>query len=277
MPALTSNKRQPLFPFWVLLIVIGAIWFGLLLWIWPTTIVRGWSIRVPLATLATITITVYVVGESIRCRFRISIKVMLASVALVGACCGLFARRLVRAREQRQSVIEIVRAGGSVSYDFDDGWGTRFKTKDGWLLPKWTREVLGDDFFGNVSEVGLGNAMFDDDRLKNIDPRVLRVSHTLELARSPITDRGLAHLATLDQLRRLSLAGTRITDSGLQHLSRMRGLEVLDLDGTTISDAGLVHLTNNTQLQVVTAKGTKVTAAGADALEEALPACQVVR
>jgi hypothetical protein len=277
MPSRTSNKGQPLFPFWVLLIANGTIWFGLLLWIWPTTIASGWSIRVVLASLAMTTTAVYVVGESIRCRFRISIKVLLASVALVALFCGLFVRRYINALEKRQCVREIVRAGGFVYYDFDDGWGTRFMTKEGWLLPKWTRNVLGDEFFGNVSEIWLGNGIVDDGRLKNIDPRSLRVSHTLELARSPVTDSGLAHIAALDQLRCLSLAATRITDSGLQHLSDMHNLEVLDLDGTTISDAGLIHLTDHTRLRVVTARNTKVTAAGADALEEALAACDVIR
>ena len=277
MPPHKSNERKRLFPFWVLLIAVGVAWFGLLLWIWPATILRGWSPRFVIVALATTTLGIYVVGESIRCRFRISIKVLLAIVTLAGVCCGLFADRLVKARKQRHCVNEIIQAGGFVEYDFDDGWGTRFKTEGGWLLPKWTRNLLGDDVFGDVSEVWLGNGIVDDDRLKNIDPRSLRVAHTLELARSPITDRGLAHIAALDQLRRLSLAATRITDNGLQHLRGMRNLEVLDLDGTTISDAGLIHLTNHTRLRVVTAKDTKVTAAGADALKEALPACDVIR
>jgi hypothetical protein len=164
-----------------------------------------------------------------------------------------------------------------VEYDFDEGWGTRFKTKDGWLLPKWTRNLLGDDVFGDVSEVWLGNGIVDDVRLKDIDPRSLRVSETLELARSPISDRGLAHLANLDQLRWLGLAGTEITDDGLQALSEMHNLEVLDLDGTTISDAGLCRLTNHARLRVVTVRGTRVTKDGVAALEKALPQCDIVR
>ncbi|HUG66914.1 MAG TPA: hypothetical protein VMM76_04120 [Pirellulaceae bacterium] len=249
----------------------------MLLWIWPTTIVRGWSLRVVVATLATTGLGVYVVGEPIRCRFRISIKVLLAMVTLAGLCCGLFANRMTIAREQRRCVNEIVQAGGFVEYDFDEGWGTCFKTKDGWLLPKWTLRVFGDEIFGDVAEVWLGNGIVDDDRLRNIGPRSLRVSPELRLDRSPITDKGLAHLAPLDQLRCLSLGATKITDEGLQELRDMHNLEVLGLDGTAISDAGLAHLTTHARLRVVTVRGTNVTDGGVANLQKALPLCYIVR
>ncbi len=64
----------------------------------------------------------------------------------------------------------------------------------------------------------------------------------LNLSHTAVTDRGLAALADLTELRRLHLAGTGITDAGLQHLRGLDRLEYLNLYGTRVSDAGLIHI-----------------------------------
>jgi len=67
----------------------------------------------------------------------------------------------------------------------------------------------------------------------------------LDLADTELTDEGMAHVAKLTKLARLSLFYCNITNSGLRHLSRLSNLEVLNLDSRDISDDGLKHLPKN--------------------------------
>jgi len=85
--------------------------FALLLWLWPMTVVRGWPIRVLIASVAVIGLATYVLDALLHSRGRVSLKVLLAMVTLVAIGCGLFANRAVMARKQRQRVEEVVSLG----------------------------------------------------------------------------------------------------------------------------------------------------------------------
>jgi hypothetical protein len=65
-------------------------------------------------------------------------------------------------------------------------------------------------------------------------------------APSRLTDRGLLHISTLSQLRKLSLSGTcsrcRL-DAGFQHLSNLKSLTALNLSYASITDKQLADLT----------------------------------
>ena len=246
-----ASERRPLFSFWVLAVVATFVASGLLSWIWPATTVRGWSLRLVMATYITTGLAVYVIGEPIRCRIRISIKVLLAIVALVAVCCAMFANRLVNAGEQRRCVRQINARGGFVRYEFDQGWGSGFKTKEGWLFPKWMLKVLGNDVFGEVTAVYFRSPGIVDDEV-------------------------LTQLATLDQVTDLDLHVTKVSDDGLRILGSLSNLEVLLLDETMVSDAGLVHLKQHRRLRCVTVRYTAVTDEGVAELRKALPMCQVV-
>lgn len=66
-----------------------------------------------------------------------------------------------------------------------------------------------------------------------------------------IGDAGLAHLAGLTNLKRLTLGGPDMTDQGLTNLSNLKLLETLRLTGQ-FTDAGLRHLESLEQLQGLT-------------------------
>ncbi len=66
-----------------------------------------------------------------------------------------------------------------------------------------------------------------------------------------LTDAGLAHLATLPNLRHLGLGGTAITGAGLGVLAGLTQLETLNLGGTRVTDAGLGVLARLTRLRAV--------------------------
>lgn len=64
----------------------------------------------------------------------------------------------------------------------------------------------------------------------------------LNLARSAVTNDGLAKLEPLQNLMRLHLENTSISDAGLGHLAGLTRLEYLNLYGTKVTDEGLKHL-----------------------------------
>ena len=66
---------------------------------------------------------------------------------------------------------------------------------------------------------------------------ILDLSHTPRL-----TDAGLVHLKTLENLQELSLSGTEVSDAGLAHLSGLSSLKQLDLSKTRVVGEGLSHL-----------------------------------
>ena len=74
------------------------------------------------------------------------------------------------------------------------------------------------------------------------------------------SDEGLALLAGLPDLRRLTLFDTRTTDDGLAYLVRLRGLEVIYLVDTEETDARL-----------------RITEAGLDRLRRASPKLKIVQ
>jgi Leucine rich repeat/Leucine Rich repeat len=149
---------------------------------------------------------------------------------------------------------------------------------------------------------------------QDIDPYLLLLPRlwnleTLSLNDCELTEKGLAPLARLDQLRELSLSrlnhirygggslglsdaclvpvkgltnlqkltlsGNRITDSGLAMLAGLSNLEMLDLDATDVTDAGLIHLQALKQLKVLGLAGTKVTPQGVKALQAAMPGLEI--
>lgn len=97
----------------------------------------------------------------------------------------------------------------------------------------------------------------------------------LDLKGTRITDAGLAEIGRLTGLKGLYLTRTGITDAGLAHLRDLGQLETLILWDTGIGDAGLDHLKPLKRLEEVILWGTQVTRQGAEALQAALPECDV--
>ena len=83
-----------------------------------------------------------------------------------------------------------------------------------------------------------------------------------------ITNEGLKHLASLENLRELFLREANINDEGLKHLAPLKNLTALDLSQTNIEDAGLAHLRTLTELITLNLWGaTKISGDGLIHLE----------
>lgn len=115
---------------------------------------------------------------------------------------------------------------------------------------------------------------FNDDKLAELKPIASQIKW-MDLARSQVTDKGLAHVAGMTNLTRLHLENTTVTDAGLDSIKGLANLEYLNLYGTQVSDAGLEKLSGLKNLKKVFVWQTKVTDAGATKLAAAIPGIDI--
>jgi Leucine-rich repeat (LRR) protein len=113
---------------------------------------------------------------------------------------------------------------------------------------------------GELSDRGLGSL-----------GRLKRLRH-LGIVGSPggnVTDKGLAWLSKLTDLRELELGGLPITDDGLKRIATLGSLEALDLGITGITSAGLANLSPlKGHLERLILRNTEITDDGLASLSE---------
>jgi Leucine-rich repeat (LRR) protein len=124
----------------------------------------------------------------------------------------------------------------------------------------------------SLKTLTLYNVQISDRGIKHV--AALQELELLSLTLTPVSTTGLAQLSALTNLRTLMLGGTRLTDQDLVHLKGMTNLESLFL-GTPLTDAGLVHLTALQNLRHLYVRETKVTKAGLQRLKRSLPELKV--
>jgi mono/diheme cytochrome c family protein len=115
---------------------------------------------------------------------------------------------------------------------------------------------------------------FNDEKLAMLVPVADQIV-SLNLAKTQITDNGLAQLATMKQLKELHLENTAITDAGLTKLAAMTELEYLNLYGSKVTDAGLKSLSGLTKLKSLYLWQTAVSKAGVADLRKTLTSAQI--
>lgn len=115
---------------------------------------------------------------------------------------------------------------------------------------------------------------FSDEKLGALKPVAAQIKW-VDLARTKVTDKGLAHLAGMSNLTRLHLENTGITDAGLDALKGLANLEYLNLYGTQVTDAGLAKLAGLKNLKKLFIWQTKATDAGAAKLAAAVPGIDI--
>jgi internalin A len=186
---------------------------------------------------------------------RLSVRALMVLVLAIGGGLGVM---IQQARVQREAVAAIVRAGGTVGYDWQWADGEYFTETPPW--PKWLVDTVGVDLLSNVVIVDGYNG---DGRLTDVEmASVGRLPHLEEviLVDCRVTDAGLAHLTGLSRLKSLDL---RIAPRGkgvsLVPLEGLARLEKLDLRGLSLADANLVHLAGLTRLKEINLSQTPIT------------------
>ena len=192
---------------------------------------------------------------------RYSLRGMIVLILLVGGVLGWIVHS---ARVQRVAIATIRRAGGSVWYDWQLKNG-RVNRNGKLVWPKWLVDQLGVDYFGHVVSVLLGE-QGSDRELAHVG-RLSQLKY-LSLNRSRVTDAGLRSLEGLTHLEELSLRETAVTDPGLVHLRRLAQLKQLDLSLTEITSTGLVHLVGLNQLTDLSLRATQIDDHGMTHLEK---------
>jgi len=92
---------------------------------------------------------------------------------------------------------------------------------------------------GLILRTASAPARCDDQVLAQLTPFADLIVEA-ELARTKVTDTGLAAIATWKNLRRLDLSRTTVTSTGLAHLAPLTKLEALNLSQTKVDSSGLV-------------------------------------
>ena len=111
---------------------------------------------------------------------------------------------------------------------------------------------------------------FADSGLDALAPIADKIA-SLDLARTKVTDAGLAKLGAMKNLQELHLENTGISDAGLDHLKGLASLEYLNLYNTKVTDAGLAKLAGLGKLKALYLWQSGVTKAGVAALKAKLP------
>lgn len=211
--------------------------------------------------------------------FQFSLRGLLAAITIFGVWLGW---KLNAAHRQREAVLAILKAGGTVSYDYqmerspiypDDfsvHWDTRSPT------PQWLQRLVGDDFFHDVIEAKLeGHAIpqSDFEKLAYL-PRLwhLSLNETKIVPDQPgsvrqIQDSDLVVLAQLSQMRLLELRKTGVNGSGLSSLTNMKHLNILDLAHTQLDDDGMKQIGKLTGVQKFDVGFTQITDVGLKCLQ----------
>jgi uncharacterized protein (TIGR02996 family) len=126
------------------------------------------------------------------------------------------------------------------------------------LTDEQRRAVAG---LTSVVELSLYERGIDDEQLTHLPG--MKQLRGLEISGGQITDAGLAHVAPLVGLKRLSLIGClQVSDAGLAHLAGLRGLEQLEMGSSEITDAGIAHLAGLRKLRSLTVWDSAMTGAG---------------
>jgi len=197
---------------------------------------------------------------------RYGLRTLLIVVAAVGVWLGV---RVNAARRQQAAVATIQRLGGTVYYAHqirEDSLGRLVAEPDKPLpLPKWLRPVAERIFPPAVASVSLRETQATDRDLEILKffPHLRR----LDLAKTAVTDDGLAIVGRLRELESLSVVGLEIDDRGIEHLKSLR-LTHLSLWKTRVTDAGVRHLRHMTMLRMLTLDETQITDAAMEDVGE---------
>jgi hypothetical protein len=108
---------------------------------------------------------------------------------------------------------------------------------------EWLRPWLGNEYmkmFARVEKVILEKDEITDRDLANL--RALPDLKELHLHGKKITNAGLSHVEGLSDLNELFVGGEQLTEEGLKHFGKLQNLKQLHL-GIQITDDGLLHLT----------------------------------
>jgi hypothetical protein len=181
---------------------------------------------------------------------RFSLRMLLMLVTVCGVWLGV---KVNQARRQKEAVVVLRELGTIVYYEHQrtDTNPRVFSVNKDLDLPRWLRDLTGDDFFQSV---------------------------VLLQFQRPVTDDDLVHLEVLPHIEQLSFsngstrrnswidAGAKITDAGMAHLPRPGRLNDFCCNNMSIGDGFIKSLSNSARLEKLVLGDTDLTERGLGAL-----------
>lgn len=187
-------------------------------------------------------------------RFKLGLRALMLLILAFGLW---MSGQVNAARRQHRAVAAIKEYGGFVHYDHEFVGGNVIPGREP-RGPRWLRERIGDDFFRTVTYVNLcfeggGKGQLLTERK---DPTILpaigelpEITYLL-LQEGQATDASLTSIRGLGKLKELNIVrAEQLTDAGMAHLAGLKSLEKLSLDGAKITDAGLTNLNDLRRLK----------------------------
>ena len=184
--------------------------------------------------------------------YQFSLRFLLLATVLIAFLTNAAVRQIMHANQVRRAAAALSKLDAVVRYDYeieDDPstfGGFHIRVDRTPPAPQWIRDLIGDEYFVEISDVILTT---ETDGLKVVDD--------------------------IPNVRFLSVERSDITDKDLVKLKPLSKLTAIWLDNTAISDEGLKHLESLKQLRRVMAPNTKITKTGAKELLKALPNVQI--
>jgi len=204
--------------------------------------------------------------------FRFSLRTLLL---LVAALCVWLAWKVHDVRKIRRAVAEVKRLGGDITYQHELNMAPPVDAPG----PKWFRQIFGDEFFEEVTQIQLYSQEADDQTMELISglPRIQSVIFISD----SVTDKGLAALANANGLGALMPLSSKITPMGLQAFERAKNLQTLVLSSghfggvnlvpstLIVDDSWLPQIAKLTQIRLLNLANSHVTDAGLQAIQQA--------
>ena len=209
--------------------------------------------------------------------FRFRLRTLLV---VMTALCVWLGFKVNAARRQKEAVTAILKAGGTVSFDYQmvqpgPGNPTDFAIDSNALPsgPTWLRNVLGVDFFSNVISVSLTDRVIEESELakiiqlpelRELNLRLTKVIPNGSGQQRLFRDSDIAGLARISQLQWLVLSGDDTNGSGVGSLANLGHLQSLwfGTKSAHLDDAGMEQLGKLTNLENVLFSAARLTDTG---------------
>jgi hypothetical protein len=166
--------------------------------------------------------------------------------------------------DQAAEVAKLEKAGGDVRIDSDMPMGARVRVSFKALDDKTAVALRGAT---NVGSLVVEDASRLTDRSMAIIGTLTNLRE-LNLVKPAITNSGIAHLRNLKELQKLYIFEARIYDSGIAYLKDLDQLEELDLTGSGITNAAAATFKSLGELKLLAVGKTKFGDAGAAQLKD---------
>jgi hypothetical protein len=190
---------------------------------------------------------------------RYNLSVLLAAIAVVGACLAWIAGRVAIALQQNRMEHRLTEAGATV-YRSSDVTGSNWRAYCRFLGYDPIRAVdvhcddamrIAADCIGiravNIVRNRRSGVGVTDEGLKYFG--LMLGVQSLFVFDSEASDDGLKHLRNVESLIEVRLIGQQFTDSGMCYLAEVRGLRALEVHSRLITSRGVNHLRGHGNLE----------------------------